>query len=234
MKNIIREVSDPDFEFYFDGDCFNKYSGDYNNTLFIITSDYYGYSHHYYSALNKEDFEDLKKDVSYCLTDVEDKIDGYNDYFKSVKEIMEYYNLPYNPTNCKKLKDLANGEDFESPKTLAAYLSIKTGKKWDTYVSRGYCQGDYAEIVFCRDNYKEDDLNIISDMYWGMGKEFCILFDGDEDNAVYGYYIADCEYRTNEDLKTYFCKMEGFEEDETVLEMISGSRTYTKYEYTEY
>lgn len=230
MKNIIREVSDPDFEFYFDGDCFNKYSGDYNNTLFIITSDYYGYSHHYYSALNKEDFEDLKKEVSYCLTDIYDKINGYNDYYKSVKAIMEDYKLPYNPTNCKRLKDLSSA-DYENPEVIAAYLSIKTGKKWDTYISRGVCQGDYAEIVFCRNNYKEEDLAIISDMYWGMGKEFCILYDGDEDNAVYGYYIADCEYRTIEDVKTYFCKMEGFKEEETVLEVISGSRNVTLYDY---
>lgn len=229
MKNIIREVSDPDFEFYFDGDCFNENGGDYCYTLFVVTSDYGNSS----SALNSEDFEDLKKEVSYCLTDVYDKINGYNDYYKSAKAIMEDYKLPYNPTNCKRLKDLSSA-DYERPEVIAAYLSIKTGKKWDTYDSRGYCQGDYATIVYCPTFYTKKEIEVISDMYWGMGKEFCILFDGEEDNAVYGYYIADCEYRTNEDIKTYFCKMEGFKEEETVLEMISGSRTYTKYEYTEY
>ena len=229
MKNIIREVSDPDFEFYFDGDCFNENGGDYCYTLFVVTT-HYGNSS---SALNSKDFEDLKKEVSYCLTDVYDKINGYNDYYKSVKAIMEDYKLPYNPTNCKKLKDLSSA-DYERPEVIAAYLSIKTGKKWDTYDSRGYCQGDYAKIVYCPTFYTKKSIEVISDLYWGMGKEFCILYDGDEDNAVYGYYIADCEYRTIEDIKTYFCKMEGFEEEETVLEMISGSRTYTKYEYTEY
>ena len=229
MKNIIREVSDPDFEFYFDTDCFNENGGDYCYTLFVVTT-HYGNSS---SALNSKDFEDLKKEVSYCLTDIYDKINGYNDYYKSVKAIMEDYKLPYNPTNCKRLKDLSSA-DYERPEVIAAYLSIKTGKKWDTYDSRGICQGDYATIVYCPTFYMEKDIEVISDMYWGMGKEFCILYDGDEDNTVYGYYIADCEYRTIEDIKTYFCKVEGFKEEETVLEMISGSRTYTKYEYAEY
>ena len=227
-KNIIREVSNPDFEFYFDGDMFSSAAGDFGYALFIVSRCHTNY---YYSYLNKEDYKSISAECNDVLNEVYDKIAGYNDYFKSIKEIMEYYNLPYCPKNAKLLKDLANGEDFDSPETLSVYLSIKTGKKWKTYDSRGCCQGDYATIIYCPDFYKTEYLDVISDMFWGMGKEFCILFDGDENNAVYGYYIADCEYMDNNDIKTYFCKMEGFNEDETVLEVISGSHTYTKYDY---
>jgi len=229
MSNIIREVGDPDFRFYFDGDMFSATAGDYGYTLFIVTSEYY-YGTKYNSYLNKDEFENVSANCNLVLTEVYDKIAGYNDYYKSIKDIMEDFDLPYNPKNAKLLKDLANGEDFDSPDTLSVYLSIKTGKKWETYDSRGCCQGDYATIIYCPDFYKEEYIEEISDIFWGLGKEFAVKYDG-EDDFVYGYYIADCQYRSKEDIKTYFCKMDGLDENNTVLEVITGSHTVVNYDY---
>lgn len=231
-KNIIREVSDPDFEFYFDGDMFSSAAGDFGYTLFIVTDYRCGYQHNYNSYLNKEDFKEVKDNCRYLFTEVEDLLSGDSDY-KNVKEIMNDYNIPYCPKTAHRLKTLTEVYDnFEDPELIAKYLSIKTGKKWKTYNSKGCRQGDYATIVFCTDFYDEKNIEVISDIFWGMGKEFAIHFnDDDEDNFVYGYFIADCEYRSYEDIKTYFCNMEGFKEEETVLEVISGSHTVTHYDY---
>ena len=231
-KNIIREVSDPDFAFYFDGDMFSSAAGDFGYTLFIVTDDRYGYSHDYRSYINKEDFEEVKTNCRYFFDEVDDFMNGYNDHYKNIKSIMEDYNLPYSARaahNVKKWTEVY--DDFENPKLISHYLELKTGKEWKIYHSYGCCQGDYAEIIFCPEFYKEDELNVISDLVWGLGKEFAIHYnDDDEDNFVYGYFIADCEYKDYADIKTYFCRMEGLEEDDTVLEVISGSHTVMDYE----
>lgn len=226
MKNIIREVSEPDFEFYFDGDCFNSNSGDFCNTFFMIHSEW---GRHWVNY-NEEEYNDVSKECSYVLTEVYDKINGHSDAYRSIKEIMEDYNLPYNPKNAHILKGLSAADDYHRPEVFSAYLTVKTGKEWKVIDSRGICQRDYADLVFCPSNYSDKMINIVSDLYWGMGKEFAIQFDG-EDYFVFGYYIADCEYRSYDDIKTYICEGEGLDEENTVLEVITGSHTVTHYDY---
>lgn len=229
MSNIIREVGDPDFRLYFDGDMFSAAAGDYGYTLFIVTEDRYGYSHNYRSSLNEKEFADILQKCSDIFTEIEDLMNDYSAY-KNVKEIMEDYGLPYNPKNAHRMKVLTEVYDTLDPKLIASYLSIKTGKKWQTYNSIGCCQGDYATIIYCPDFYTKEYIEEISDMFWGLGKEFAVKYDG-EDDFVYGYYIADCQYRSKEDIKTYFCKMDGLDENNTVLEVITGSHTVVNYDY---
>lgn len=221
MSNIIREVGDPDFRFYFDGDMFSAAAGDYGYTLFIVTE--------YGSYLNKNEYKTVSAECNDVLTAVED-IEYRYSYYKNIKEVMIDYKLPYNPKNAHILKELSTGNSFDDPEVISVYLSIKTGKKWQTYDSRGCCQGDYATIIYCPDFYTEDYIEEISDIFWGLGKEFAVKYDG-EDDFVYGYYIADCKYRSYEDIKTYFCKMDGLDENDTVLEVITGSHTVVNYDY---
>lgn len=229
IKYRIREIEPEsyDFRFYFDGDCFNKHSGDFNNTIFPLY-----YDHGTYCGLNEADYNDLKRDMDYCLTDVEDYINGYNGY-KNVKEIMKDYNLPYSPKNAHALKEMAK-QYWDKTEHFAEYMTIKTGKKWDIGCSHGYCQGDYVEIVYCIDNYKTEDIEIIGDIFLGCAKEFGVHEldeDGEEIDSCYGFFVADCQTRRDEDYKKIVCNDYGIPEEETELELIEGSHTYTKYTY---
>lgn len=222
IKNIIREVIDPDFSFYFDGDMFNANSGDYNNTIFTVFDDCYGYAHHYCSPVNNAEFQYIWSECEHIREEVDDLVNHWSNY-KNIREIMQDYRLPYNPKNAHALKTwLDKTDDIE---IICDYLTIKTGKKWDSLGVCGCCQGDYVEIIYCTANYSEDDAKILGDYAVGNAREYCVIDlddDGDEIDRVYGYFVADSEAWRDDEIKNLVCDYAGIDPDETQLEMFDG------------
>lgn len=228
IKHIIREVppEQTNWEDYFDGDCFNENSGDYNNTIFPRVLD----RHSMWTCLNKDEFERIHKEIRYVVYEVNEGI-GYG--YKNIKEIMLDYKLPYNPKNAHKLKEIAEA-DYDESEVIADYMTIKTGKKWSVEVGRGYMQGDYVELIYCTENYTEKNASIICDAILGCGKEFGVIEideNGEEGDSCWGFFVTDSEAFRDEEYKAIVCKWDGLDESETRLEMIDGSHTYTKYTY---
>jgi len=50
-------------------------------------------------------------------------------------------------------------------------------------------------------------------------------------DSCYGYIVADCQARRDEDYKKIVCEWAGIAEDETQLEMIDSYTTYTHANY---
>ena len=236
MKNIIRECANPEFEFYFDCDCFNENAGDWNYTLFILTDDYYGYSHHY-NGLNIQEYKRIKEKMETILEGFEDVEDGVIDYDGkpiTYKQIMEDENIDYNSIKCHGLKEWAKNADVDDMDDFADFLTIITGEKWNCIRVTGYCQGDFADVVYCGKYYPGKSAQIAGELYIGCGKEFQVIDvdeDGKETDCVCGYYVADCEAWKDEDIKETVCEQAGIDPDETQLELIDGYSTYTTYSY---
>ena len=228
IKHIIREVSPErtDWRDYFDGDCFNERSGDYNNTIFPLFLDHYTM----WCCVNEKEWKRITQEMSNVFYEVNNGI-GYG--YKNVKEIMHDYKLPYNPRNAHILKDIADGNEEDS-RILATYLTIKTGKKWDVASGRGYSQGDYVELVYCTENYTEKNAEILCDAVLGCGKEFCVVDldeNGEEADTCWGFFVTDAEGWKDEEYKAIVCKWDGLDESETQLEMIDGEHHITTYSY---
>lgn len=236
MKNIIRECANPEFEFYFDCDCFNENAGNWNYTLFILTDDYYGYSHHY-NGLNIQEYKRIKEKMEAILEgfeDVEDRVIDYDGKTITYKQIMEDENIDYNSIKCHKLKEWAKKADVDDMDDFADFLTIITGEKWNCIRVTGYCQGDCADVVYCDKHYPGKSAQIAGELYIGCGKEFQVIDvneDGEETDCVCGYYVADCEAWKDEDIKAIVCEQAGIDPDETQLELIDGYSTYTTYSY---
>lgn len=220
-KYIIKEVAAPDFSFYFDGDMFSKEAGNFGYTVFCITSDYYGYNHHYNSGINKNDFEIITREMEQIIEEVCDIAAGCGCY-KNIKELMLDYGMKYNPRNAHILKGLTDVDYIEG---LCSFLTVKTGRPWASRTARGYCQGDCVDVVYCEDFYTDHAIDIIGELYLGCGKEFSITFD--KDDTFFGYFVADCEAWTDADYKKIVCGMEGINPDESIIEMIEGYSTIT-------
>ena len=158
---------------------------------------------------------------------------------------MQENGLVYSATKAHKLKvmfdDCRYPDDIE---TLAEYLTIKTGKTWKTTSVTGYCQGDYVEILYCEEIYP--DPTMYGELFLGCGKEFSFAELTTDENGqeivkddfeVFGYYVADCQWKDETQLKQVLCDYEGIKPDETKLLLIDYNtmHTYTKYsyEYTE-
>ena len=245
IKNIIREVAPEacDFSYYFDNDGLTERGGDYCYNLFIISNEGWGRI----SGFNIDEYKNIQDKIDHILDgfqDVEDKVTDYDGRRYTYKDIMQEYGIDYNSRKCHALKEWAKDADTAEPETVAAFLTITTGKKWDTDSVHGYCQGDYVDLVYCQEHYKNGVENY-GEIWLGCAKEFCVIDVEDyqepeeeggeptytEGDAVYGYIVADCEAWRDDDYKRIVCKWAGINEDETRLEMIEDSHTYTKYSY---
>lgn len=234
IKYIFREVEPEwyDYELYFDCDCFSEAAGDYCYTLFIINND-----RGHFSGINNKEYEKV-------WNDAENLIDAFNHVcprstdwhnYASYKEAMEDYGILYSPNKCHALKEWHKDIGYvNTPEDIAAYLTIITGEQWNTTSARGYCQGDYVDIIYCEKYYKQIDAQEAGEIFLGAAKEFDFITldeNGEEIENVGGFFVADCMAWKDEDAKKMLCKWEGVSEEETQVEFIDNCATQRVYSY---
>lgn len=234
IKNIIREVpgEQADLSYYFDGDCFNENAGAYGYTLFIISKQGYGRL----GGLNIEEYKRITEraeGISEGFYDVEHKESAWTSY-ETYKDVMRDWGIDYTSHKCHLLKEwYKGGGEVDDAESIAEFLTITTGKEWDVSSAYGYCQGDYVQIVYCKQYYPEN-VRKYGEIWLGAAKEFCVIDldeNGEEVDSCGGYIVADCEARDDADYKRLVCEWAGCKPEETRLEMIDSYHTYTKYEY---
>lgn len=220
VNHIIREIPPEqcEFSYYFDDDGIREAGGDFCYNLFVVSFDRWNRVEGFQADI----YKDITKEIDEIGEYFQDVKDGYKEFFRSYRAIMEYFHIDYSPRKCHALKEFfENMEDSMDPETVAAYLTITTGRPWNVDSARGYCQGDYVEIVYCSDFHKNP--RAYGEIYLGAGKEFCVIDldeNGEESDTVYGYIVADCEAWTDEEYKRLVCEWAGIQEEETQLEMI--------------
>lgn len=248
VKHIIREVpgEQADFNFYFDDDGLTSTGGDYCYNLFIV-----GQSRNA-SGSNEVEYKNIQNRIENLLEMYLNIMEKSNyAQYSSVGAMLKDYGLINDIHNTKKIKaytdffeectrkpgsPYANYHDnFEAfnEEMTAKYLTLETGKEWSTESAHGYCQGDYVEMVYCKEHYK-DGVKHYGEIWLGAGKEFSVIDldeNGEEADTRGGFIIADCQARTEEDYKKLVCEWAEIAEDEAQLEMIESYRTNTVYTY---
>ena len=224
-KYIFREVAleHADFSFYFDDDGLTE--------LFIVEN-------RDFSGLNMEEFDRIYKTLEEVLDGAYDIANKEPWAYESMGALLLAYGLIDNikqTRRIKRFKEFFNNEntDIDKLETVAEYLTITTGKEWETASARGYSQGDYIEGLYCIESYPNGIQNYL-EIWLGAGKEFSFITldeNGEEVDESYGYIVADSEANDSKELKALLCRWEGVPEEETELQIISGLRTYTAYEY---
>lgn len=228
LKHIIREATpeQTDFSWYFEDDGLTERGGSYFNNLFIVSSARS-------RGFNEKEYKRLQDEADSIIDGFSDIAKGDKYYFDSYKEVMIYNGLKYSPSACHKLKQWAEDADSSDTETMAEYLTITTGKKWDTTSARGYCQGDYVEMVYCPEYYK-NGVKQYGEIWLGAGKEFCVIDldeKGEEIDSCWGYIVADCQARKDEDYKRLVCEWAGIEPNETELQLIDDCISKKEYTY---
>lgn len=247
-RNIIREVpgEQTDFSFYFEDDGLTEAGGDYCNNLFIVAQSRNS------SGFNEEEYQKIQTEIENLLEMYVDIVSASNyAQYSSTGAMLFDYGLINNIHSTKRIKAFTDFfkdceekpqkpysnyynklEAFNAEKT-AEYLTLKTGKEWATDSATGYSQGDYVEIVYCKEHHT-DGAKAYGEIWLGAGKEFYTIEldeNGEEIDTCGGYIVADCQAWKDEEYKKLVCEWAGIPEEETQLEMIDGSRTYTKYSY---
>lgn len=173
-----------------------------------------------------EESESFKK-VFQMLNNIDDPVDIKNGYspYRSFTEAVEDWLPPLNREHYSKqeihqIKELC--EQFgriNSNMLYAKMLTIYTGEKYTVNSIRGYCQGDYAEIIYKSDT---DPMHIkwIEALYFGLYDEYIAE---DENGDIYGGCYVLHSDNPEEVLKDY-AEGEPFE-----IYIIDGYVTTPKY-----
>ena len=234
INTIIREVpaDGNDFSTFFDDDFINGNAGDGNSIMYIVSWERRGQ----FWGINADAFNEIRQTASDLQEDFLNNLDGSTGY--TYKDYMQQTGIKYSPKKCHELKAWAQRADTDRVADIAEYLSITTGKPWIVARARGYCQGDFCEVLYCSDYYAEQDAEMYGQVFCGAAKEFCVIDldeDGNEIDWCYGFIVADCQIKkwsnAAEEYKKIVCAWDGRREEETALELIENSYTTTHYNY---
>lgn len=233
-KHIVREIPADRacLDWYFEDDGLTERGGgDFCDNLFILYRD-----RDRLSGFNVERYADIQADafrLQDYFSEVKDGIYDPDGKRVTYKDIMQDFGIPYSSRRCHALKEWAEMADVDDADSIAEYLTIITGKTWATSSAYGYYQGDYVEMVYCPERYR-DGVQAYGEVWLGAAKEFCVIDlgeNGEEIDGVGGYIVADCQAATDEDYKKLVCNWAGIPEDETQLELIDDAITTTSYTY---
>ena len=216
-RYMIRENTDSKPMDYFDGDCFTEKAGDYCCYLFIVNP---------YSSrsmgLNGSEYKNVQEKAMSIIDGfdfVKDNGTDFNGKKYTYKRVMEENGYKYNPTFCNHLREwFAADPDVCKTEDIAAFLTITTGKKWDVKSVYGYCQGDYAEVVFCEKYYSNPEIE--GEIWLGCYKEYGVIEldeDGEEVDSCWGYFVADSQVSTTEEAKKLVCEWAGISPENTYV-----------------
>lgn len=248
INYIIREVppEHADFSYYFDDDTLTAAGGDYCYNLFIVAQS------RNVCGFNEEEYQSLQTEIEELFKNYDDIINKYEyAQYSSVGAMLLDLGLIDNIHNTRRIKEItewlkACQEKPDPPyrnyrimaeafpeETTAGYLTFRTGKRWSTDSAYGYCQGDYVEMVYCEDHYK-DGVQHYGEIWLGAGKEFYTIEldeNGEEVDTCGGYIVADSQAWKDEEYKKLVCEWAGIPEDETRLEMIDRYNIVMQYTY---
>ena len=216
-KIIFREVEYTDYTSLYDDDGIKEISGK-NNALYIIAG-------RDYMPVNEAEYQEIFNTAENIANDFYDLINGSGYYFKSFKEICNYYGIKYSPWIVNKLKKFAEKYtgDYDN---IAEYLTITTGEKWNTYTATGYCQGDFATGIYCENHYTDEALELYVGAAAGTVREFCRIENGEK---CYGFFVPDEITWNTDKLKEYLAGIYGDEIKNISVELIDGYTTTVNY-----
>lgn len=228
IKNIIREVSPEamDTQYYFDDSFINGDCGE-ESMIYIVPLD-----SRRYAGFNMDRYNEIKETAEAIQNDFVDIAAGYSNYL-DFKDCLNDYGLDYlNESKIEALTAWSKAANTEEPESIAEYIAITTGQPWTIRSVYGYCQGDFVTVIYNADKHEKKSAKIYGEVWLNCCKEFCVIEldeNGNEEDAVYGYIIADSEAWNDEDYKKLVSEWACIDPEETQLEMISGYQTIASY-----
>lgn len=202
-----------------------------------------------FTSFGFDEFNRIEGEFDYFLQEYEKILN--NDYFKRYNNLTELVNdlfyrdngKKYNTHEVNKFKQLYNkvieARNYYFLDYVCDILEIMTGKKYEKTAIRGYCQGDYAEVI--HPQFDREIIKYIEICYFGTGTEFGLYFgDGNEEITAENCNDFDfCDdfiyydYWNAEEFKRHLSKVYGVEIDNITVFTIENEDTIKKYIYGE-
>ena len=210
-KVIAKELcpSNVDFRYYFDDEGLKS--------VFIVPAD-----RRRYSGFNMEEYEEIERTAD-SLIETFEEVSPKNEYYPTYKEAMLSHGIEYTSRRCHLLKKWAEYANPYNTDDIATFLTITTGEEWAVRAFRGYSQGDYCEVVYCKAHYSEEHITEIGKFWLGCGTEFSI-------DDCRGYYVPDTiRWEEGETLRKYLADCYGCKPDELEIYLYDGEHIVADY-----
>ena len=224
MKKIIAKEVNPayvDFSYYFDDDGLKSIGGE-NCAVYVVPAD-----RRRYNGFNMEEYEEIEEKARAIIDGFREVSDKWANGYATYKEVMEDNAIPYTSRKCHLLKKWAEHAYPYDTNDIAEFLTIITGEEWNVRAFRGYFQGDYCEVVYCKAHYSEERITEIGKYWLGCGTEFGI-------DGCYGYYVPDTiRWKEGETLRKYLADSYGCKPEELEIYLYDGEHTVTDYRLME-
>lgn len=223
-KIIAREYSpeQTDFRIYFDDDCLTNKSGD-NCAVYIVSKDRHGMF-----GFNIEEYKDIQQQAQRIIDEYDggDGIGSQGYQYTSLGELLHHNGVLNNIHNTKKIhaykRWIEDWHDASDTECVAAYLEITTGVEWKTQSFCGYSQGDYCEVVYCPEHYK-NGVDEIGKMWLGCATEFDI-------DGCGGYFVTDTiRWREDDNLVKLLAEYAGCKPEELEVQLYIGDHKVNDY-----
>ena len=248
MKKYIAIQQSPetfDFDIFTDCDCIRS-AGGLNCEVFVIgdRGDCYFNKTDYETICNTIDelvgeFDELTyaKDNGWSRAEIEEYhyYHSYKDIINDVLRDKRY--RKYSPLLVKKLKAFAENYDYNSVEQVAEFLTITTGMEWECETYKGYCQGDYCELIYCADKQSKEYMDLIGNGAVGCVTEFSIsenpididgkdvdeIIEEAEVDCCYGFYLTDHDVWNEEKCKAELAELAECKLDEIAVITIENT-----------
>ena len=219
MKKIIAKEVNPshvNFSFYFEDEGLTNKGGE-NCAVYIVPAD-----RRRYFGFNMDKYREIEQTAD-SLIETFREVSPKNEYYPTYKEAMLSHNIEYTSHKCHLLKEWAKYANPYNTSDIAEFLTIVTGEEWDVRAFRGYSQGDYCEVVYCKAHHSEERITEIGKFWLGCGTEFCI-------EGCYGYFVPESiRWREGETLRKYLADSYGCEPEELEIYLYEGEHIVIDY-----
>ena len=126
-----------------------------------------------------ETFDDMQYGASWCRND---QLDAHI-WIYLARDNNKRYTRPERLELLKLAQNYCDCRSSEENNILCRVLELVTGRKWTAGTIRGYCQGDWQEIIYPAE-YSKEWLNAFEAEYFNTGTEWMVDPDG-ENYSVY-------------------------------------------------
>lgn len=172
---------------YGDGFIFNILDDEYYNNIIVIGS-------RYYNEINNSEYGELydaiKSRADDMAAEIIDIIHNKNGYYDTIPAaVADMLNInDISPSQADAVKAAAynyfsNNASFNE--YAAELLTALTPHKWNCCTLRGYCQGDWINILYPADVYSDTAISEYKCYFFGMYHEYNARYNGD--NVIYYY-----------------------------------------------
>lgn len=115
---------------------------------------------------------------------------------------------------------------------VAAYQTIMTGKEWTVRTFHGYSQGEWAEIVYCKEEYSDDSIEEFGKIWLGRASEF--IAEGEEGYSEGAVLVPDhIVWDGGQQLIDYLANMGGYDPTDVEVYLHKGYTKTPKYKKVE-